>query len=57
MKKSKRKSDNTFFDEPPPQKSDVNFTDMNLSRPLLKVQAALVAEFLFQFFVTSLCRR
>lgn len=37
VKKSKKVADSSFFDEPPPQKSDINFTDMNLSRPLLKV--------------------
>ena len=32
------KKPSSYFEEaPPPQETDVNFTDMNLSRPLLKV--------------------
>lgn len=31
-----QKDKSTFFDESIPQVSDVDFTDMNLSRPLLK---------------------
>lgn len=33
-----KKAKKSYFEEaPPPQETDINFTDMNLSRPLLKV--------------------
>ena len=38
VKKKNKKLLSGYFEEaPPPQETDVNFTDMNLSRPLLKV--------------------
>ena len=34
----KTKKPSSYFEEaPPPLENDINFTDMNLSRPLLKV--------------------
>lgn len=38
VKKAKQKK-SSFFEEYQPQDVDIGFTDMNLSRPLLKVQS------------------
>ena len=38
----KTKKPSSYFEEaPPPLESDINFTDMNLSRPLLKVSCCI----------------
>ena len=39
VKKSRHGKSSSFFEEPPIQRVDINFTDMSLSRPLLKVDA------------------
>lgn len=37
QEKKPRKVPDSYFEEPPAQEEGINFTDMNISRPILKV--------------------